>query len=438
MKRIYRSIAVTVLAALMALPMVVRAEDKIVKEIVVKQIDGVVEDLTPSYLGETPEKMMERFNKDFEFTTTIDGTPYQLEVKSIELFRHVNGGAVKRAYSIKKGSDNGGFLYEKHIELVFKNRDSHKTLKFDPNSGTPTKLTIGATTVNILNTTRLIGEPVYVEGARFKLDNTVFRKIFFSSINGKATFKNIGGNNEKAELTIPVEVSTPQKLSALLQKSGEHNNGALVEYKLETNGKFVWYVRNANGGLDIINPKDVDVSSYGVDAEGMPKADTLDFILCEIENDQKLPYLQAEDVRFKADEKLDKETLIKKAIKIATPDYFTGKNTRDLDNVKATYGGKEIDDAAFEKAKAPDGILVHYEYVTQGVVTAFSDARLFVEPAAPNPQPEPKPEPKKQEGNTYFDLGRYNLPTCPDSKCPKAGTSAKKDDVPNTAAAANN
>ena len=105
MKRIYRSIAVTVLAALMALPMVVMAEDKTVNEIVVKQKDGVVEGLTPSYLGETPEKMMERFNKDFEFTTTIDGTSYQLEVKSIELYRHVNVGGVqqqKKPISSKK------------------------------------------------------------------------------------------------------------------------------------------------------------------------------------------------------------------------------------------------------------------------------------------------------------------------------------------------
>ncbi|KFA56854.1 hypothetical protein [Mageeibacillus indolicus] len=435
MKRMYRSIAVTVLAALMALPMVVMAEDKTVNEIVVKQKDGVVEGLTPSYLGETPEKMMERFNKDFEFTTTIDGTSYQLEVKSIELYRHVNVGGVqqqKKADIIKKGSDNGGFPDEKYIELIFKDRASHKTLKFSTDVTNPTKLKIGTTEVVTSGTTRIIGEPDYVEGARFKLDNTVFRKIYFSNVGPKKIFKKIGGNKEESELTIPVEVSTPHKLSALLQKSGEPNNGALVEYK--PNGNFVWYKRNANNELDIIKPEEVDVSSYDLDAEGMPKADTLDFILHEI---QKLPYLQAEDVRFKANETFDKKTLIEKAIKIATPDYFTEENKRELDKVNAAYENKDIDDDALEKAKAPDGILVEYRYVIQGGDTIIRKAKLFVETAAPNPQPEPK----KQEGNAYFDLGRYNLPTCPDSKnnqCAKAGSGAKKDDVPNTAAAAIN
>lgn len=56
------------------------------------------------------------------------------------------------------------------------------------------------------------------------------------------------------------------------------------------------------------------------------------------------------------------------------------------------------------------------------------------------PVPDPQPQPKQQEktGNAYFDLGRYLLPTCPDSKCAKTETGAKKDDVPNTAAAVNN
>ena len=444
MKKIYRSIAVTVLAALMALPMVVRAEDKkVVKEIVVTRKKGLVESLTPSYLGEDIKTMVDRFNKDFEFKTTIEGVDYQLKVNSIKLYRHAKGGATKDADSIKKGSDNDSFPVKKDIELVFTEDSSYETLKFGTNPNNNTKLKIGTTEVDILSTTRIVGKPDPVEGARFNLDNTVFRKIYFSSVGQKNLFKKTGGNSEESELTIPVEVSSPHKLSELLQKNGEQNNGALVEYKLTKNdGKFVWYSRNAIGGLDIINPKEVDVSSYGVDAEGMPKADTLDFILCEIENDQKLPYLQAEDVRFKADEKLDKETLIKKAIKIATPDYFTEKNKRELDKVEAIFNGKDIDAAAFEEAKAPSGIQVEYHYLTENGNFITSKAKLFVEPAAaPNPPaPVPQPQPKQQEktGNTYFDLGRNFLPNCPDSKCAKAGTNAKKDDVPNTAAAANN
>lgn len=66
--------------------------------------------------------------------------------------------------------------------------------------------------------------------------------------------------------------------------------------------------------------------------------------------------------------------------------------------------------------------------------------RAKQKPPVPAPAPTPQPQPKQQEktGNAYFDLGRYLLPTCPDSKCAKTETGAKKDDVPNTAAAVNN
>ena len=72
--------------------------------------------------------------------------------------------------------------------------------------------------------------------------------------------------------------------------------------------------------------------------------------------------------------------------------------------------------------------------------TWTSTVTVVAKPKPKPPVPAPKPQPKQQEktGNAYFDLGRYNLPPCPDSKCAKSETSAKKDDVPNTAAAVNN
>lgn len=75
-----------------------------------------------------------------------------------------------------------------------------------------------------------------------------------------------------------------------------------------------------------------------------------------------------------------------------------------------------------------------------GNVTWTSTVTVVAKPKPKPPVPAPQPQPKQQEktGNAYFDLGRYNLPPCPDSKCAKSETSAKKDDVPNTAAAVNN
>lgn len=73
-----------------------------------------------------------------------------------------------------------------------------------------------------------------------------------------------------------------------------------------------------------------------------------------------------------------------------------------------------------------------------GNVTWTSTVIVRAKQKPPVPAPQPLPKQQEKTGNAYFDLGRYLLPTCPDSKCAKTETSAKKDDVPNTAAAVNN
>lgn len=73
-----------------------------------------------------------------------------------------------------------------------------------------------------------------------------------------------------------------------------------------------------------------------------------------------------------------------------------------------------------------------------GNVTWTSTVKVVGKSKPPVPAPQPQPKPQEKTGNAYFDLGRYLLPTCPDSKCAKTETGAKKDDVPNTAAAVNN
>lgn len=73
-----------------------------------------------------------------------------------------------------------------------------------------------------------------------------------------------------------------------------------------------------------------------------------------------------------------------------------------------------------------------------GNVTWTSTVIVRAKQKPPVPASQPLPKQQEKTGNAYFDLGRYLLPTCPDSKCAKTETSAKKDDVPNTAAAVNN
>ncbi len=73
-----------------------------------------------------------------------------------------------------------------------------------------------------------------------------------------------------------------------------------------------------------------------------------------------------------------------------------------------------------------------------GNVTWTSTVKVVGKSKPPVPAPQPEQKQQEKTGNTYFDLGRYLLPPCPDSKCAKTETGAKKDDVPNTAAAVNN
>lgn len=112
-------------------------------------------------------------------------------------------------------------------------------------------------------------------------------------------------------------------------------------------------------------------------------------------------------------------------------------------------GDKEKIQFAYEPADfnpdnpAPSTYKVTMSYKNgKGLTATWTSTVTVVAKPKPKPPvvPAPQPQPKQQEktGNAYFDLGRYLLPACPDSKCDKAGTGAKKDDVPNTAAAVNN
>lgn len=201
-------------------------------------------------------------------------------------------------------------------------------------------------------------------------------------------------------------------------------------------------------------PNETNIMTLGLDETR--KADALKTLFTvRADKDDKIPYIEAQDVtlKLKPDEKITAEKLIEKAVNKLTTDVLTNSAPVDkskLSKVKALVkeanGGPHgftEGDIATAKAKGTNGLEIEYHFTSPegDKLECFFSAKLFVETAAPNPPaPAPQPQPKQQEktGNTYFDLGRNFLPNCPDSKCAKAGTNAKKDDVPNTAAAANN
>ena len=136
MKRKYRSIAVTVLAALMALPMVVRAEDtKIVTTIYVTNPDAPA--LHRLYVGQSTADVLKEINK-LEFKGEIPGGDLvDLKVTDVRL-KGNNGGSVPQEVWPFKKADNGNIEVDStklpgRLELIFNFVETDKGYKFDAN-----------------------------------------------------------------------------------------------------------------------------------------------------------------------------------------------------------------------------------------------------------------------------------------------------------------
>lgn len=92
MKKIYRSIAVTVLAALMALPMVVRAEDNrlLVKEIEVTGLKDPKD--VRLYVGETYKNVLDRYaNITFKAKLPDTNKYVDMELKAVGFYSQGQG-----------------------------------------------------------------------------------------------------------------------------------------------------------------------------------------------------------------------------------------------------------------------------------------------------------------------------------------------------------
>ena len=148
-------------------------------------------------------------------------------------------------------------------------------------------------------------------------------------------------------------------------------------------------------------------------------------------NDNDLPpILNGKDATINEGEKFDLYSLIDSLL-----EEVNNNTEGNKDNIKFEKG-------KFDEKNPTHGtykITMSYTNKNNKTATWTSTVTVVAKPKPKPPVPAPQPQPKQQEktGNAYFDLGRYNLPPCPDSKCAKSETSAKKDDVPNTAAAVN-
>lgn len=464
MKRMYRSIAVTVLAALMALPMVVRAEDtrKKITKIYVEGLSSQQD--VKLYVGEKPSDVLERYGK-YTFKAELPDSSEKpvVELRSVKFYTDasmINESQEEAVWPFKKSAngleyDAGKQNFRVGFELVLANKDLYENYQFDN-----PKLFFGQNAVDGLESTLTSrdGQNKLIDRAFFPFKCDVYRKVKFENFalgNTKpVTFALVGAADGtfKDEMELEVKLSNDQTVDSLLRKKGDTTRvTAKVEYKYESNlyKKPTFWHSAGHGNLEPVNTAKVNVMTYGL-LNPNPKENVLLILARCAKLNENMPLIKAQNVTLDYGEKITAEKLIKKAITLLTKD-FNGEISKDeseLTNVKAyvTIPGEvehEFAPSDIDKVKE-DGIDITYRYKA-----AESTAKLFVKkpqpkPPVPAPQPPvPAPQPKQQEktGNAYFDLGRYNLPTCPDSKnnqCAKAGSGAKKDDVPNTAAAAIN
>ena len=468
MKKIYRSIAVTVLAALMALPMVVRAEDNrlLVKEIEVTGLKDPKD--VRLYVGETYKNVLDRYaNITFKAKLPDTNKYVDMELKAVGFYSQGQGYNAQRLKSdyvwpfdktqdgLKLNKDK--MKFKTVFTLAFKEPDLYDKYQFNSTDAENTELVFDNGTKKLSSSRTEISSQggKNIELLHVPFDATIFRKFTF--ISEGAEVKKVGAGNflKQCDADLPLEEN--RKVGICLKKEGEQNDNAAVEVKL-LNGanKYAAFLRDFAEN-DKFLPNGTNIMTLGLDEKRMADALRTLFTV-KADKDDKIPYIEAQDVtlKLKPDEKITAEKLIEKAVNKLTTDVLTNSAPVDkskLSKVKALvkeanggHHGFTEDDIATAKANGTNGLEIEYRFTSPegDKLECFFSAKLFIEPvAAPNPPapaPVPQPQPKQQEktGNTYFDLGRNFLPTCPDSKCAKTETSAKKDDVPNTAAAANN
>lgn len=468
MKKIYRSIAVTVLAALMALPMVVRAEDTrpIIQEIKVEGLTGL-EDVR-LYVGETSKNVLDRY-ANITFKAKLPGTNdvyADMKLKAVGFYKdepayHKDELASLGVWPFDETQNGWEFNKDKTnfytvFTFEFKDHSLYKKYQFESKNTDDknTKLVFqNGTTAESRRTGRVQVGQDWIEQVFVPFKCHIFRKFRFLDDTNDVKIAKTGTADFKEICETELELEKNRTVGSCLKTENEQKENTAVTVKLpQGKARYAVFLPDLAGNNKFL-PENTNIMTLGLD-ETRKANDLVTTLKVKVDENGKIPYIEAQDVTLKPDEKVTAEELIRRAVKKLTTNVLNSQKDLDeneLSKVKAfvedansehPFGAADIEAA---KALRANGLKIEYRYQPDlgNDETISANAKLFVETAAPNPPapaPVPQPEQKQQAktGNAYFDLGRNFLPTCPDSKCAKAGTNAKKDDVPNTAAAANN
>lgn len=454
MKRMYRSIAVTVLAALMALPMAVRAEDK--TEISTVEVTAnqafKIDEAFRSYVGEKVSESVKR---------TKEGLVFKAKV---------NNGADTVNFTVKgvKLSKPNGNICEGD-ELVWPFKQTGSKFEYDP-AESPNKVEVElafekgedsakysfSDSIELMNGNKKISlaksksEPGNIS---LSIENSVYRKFLFIKSAGVKGFKILGEAGDfKPECNVDIDVGKKLTGTDLISP----NNDKQVQFELDNgNSEYALFGLNPTSTRKEYLAMDKNLITFGLDPKNKADALLTKLAMYAAQANKKIPYIHANDKIVSTNETVDLYSLVDAARDdVKDENAEINKKKIKIERIEKEGDPNPVRVDEPTQAKLPEGsYTIAFEYMGEDDRADSVKATLKVEkanqlphpkPPVPDPQPPvPAPQPKQQEktGNAYFDLGRYNLPTCPDSKnnqCAKAGSGAKKDDVPNTAAAAIN
>lgn len=460
MKRMYRSIAVTVLAALMALPMAVRAEDKteISKVEVTANQAFKIDEAFRSYVGEKVSESVKRIKDGLIFKAKVNGADdILLTVKDVKLYK-----------SNDKICEEG--------ELVWPFKQTGSKFEYDP-AESPNKIEVelafekqnDSTKYSFSDSIELMngGKKISLAKSKSKpgnislfIDNSVYRKFLFIKTVGVKGLKISGEAGAfKPECNVDINVAQNPKVNDLISQNGDKQ----VQFELAAGfSEYALFGLNPTSTRKEYLAMDKNLITFGLDPKNKADALLTKLAMYTAQANKKIPYIHANDKIVSTNETVDLYSLVDAARDdVKDENAEINKKKIKIERIEKEGDPNPVRVDEPTQAKLPEGsYTIAFEYTGEDGRTESVKATLKVEKANPLPPPQPPipapqppvpapqppvpaPQPKQQEktGNAYFDLGRYNLPTCPDSKnnqCAKAGSGAKKDDVPNTAAAAIN
>lgn len=385
----------------------------------------------PKYLGSdltAPEEIVEEYQAGYKIgNNSYLGPRILKDVKLEYVTQNHKPYQDKIVWPLKKNAQ--GYAYDESKALALKltfsvGEDGGQKYKIDVRKELPVEIGVRQFTIAQI---KLEKGPDGRYTAYLPLK--AYRKVKFIPDKGFEKFY-LKGKTPELTNSLEYDVDLEKKFLHFIDLykekfAADYKTGySLIGLQVETKNNNLYFI-------DLIHP-----FSYR-NLDELNKADAQKPLVIHIktrkgENDPQLPpILNGKDVTIKEGAKFDKLSLVE-LFKEVVGQKAEGDKSKIVFTLPAGFNPDNPTHGTYK-------VTMSFKNEANGLEASWiSTVTVVGNPKPPVPSPQPEQKQQEKTGNAYFDLGRYLLPTCPDSKCAKTETGAKKDDVPNTAAAVNN